>query len=164
MNMYAALRATAAHIHAHPQLYNYHVTRIPLPGDVGPESWGCMLGRLAHIVGYQNTGRGADAAAPALLGISHSCFFERIADIMRKARPYAVNLGDPKLVAPAVLAYAEMYRAELEVREYPIPAIPAAVRDIFNPAQFVHVFGNAGKPIATKKYNINTDSYELVPS
>jgi hypothetical protein len=165
MNMYEAVKAAAAHIAKYPDLYNYNVTRIPQTGDEGPQAMGCMLGRLAHIVGFEDIGRGADAAAPALLGISHSAFFERIVRIMNENR-WMADLHDAKLVAPAMLIYAQRHRADLETREYPVPNIPKIVLDIFTRSDFFTQFAAVDKALlpAGAMYNVAADSYELVPN
>lgn len=170
MNMYEAVKATAAQISARPDLYNFSITRIPDEGGLGYNGQGCILGRLAQIAGFKDDCNGADAAAGPLLGVIPHIFFNRISHIMLERLGASVpDLHQPALVVPALCIYAEMYRSELETREYPIPAIPPAVRQIFNPQTFNGLFLGAGvaastvpapaKPLPGEKYSIALDTY-----
>lgn len=154
MNMYEAVKLAAAHIAAKPQLYSFAVTHIPhddgTDGLRNPVSlqlysqMGCMLGRIGAIVGFKSGAHratvmhsDADEVAHRALGLGHQghkTFFDRIVQLQLEVRPYiASDLHDPAKVAPAMAAYAERYRAELEARVWPREGIPHAVRKIFRP-------------------------------
>jgi hypothetical protein len=137
MNMYEAMKQTAAHIKGNPAQYSFAVVSIPRDGGEGREGMGCMLGRLAQIAGYNTTH--ANNVAAALLGISVEDFFSRVAMLIH-GQPYCPNgiFDDPIVVNAALGAYAEKYRAELQAREWPPEGIPTQVREIFapKPAQY----------------------------
>lgn len=178
MNMYEAVLKTARHIYKHPENYNFGVTDIPK--DEG--GTGCMLGRLAQVCGMLlerrqgslNTSP-ADRACPALLGVSHGEFFHEIADIMLRDLHTPPNNNDTVAVSRALVVFAQKHREYLEPREVPAPTpdpepIPAEVLAIFNQTQFDAIFLSGGgayalineNPTKTLRYNINTDSMELV--
>jgi hypothetical protein len=156
MNMYEAMLATAAHIETRPHLYNFNVTNIPNGsennGPVGFEATGCILGRLAQITGIRVAH--ADMATGPLLGMPSSEFFNRLQRMMGELH-LTLDLHAVSSVVPALRRYAELHRIDLEAREYPIPAIPAAVRKIFAmPAPVPYD--------SYQVYDINTDSMRLV--
>lgn len=139
MNMYEATKAAAAHIAAHPELYSFQITDIP--NDERPR--GCILGRIAQIVGYKTTHANY---VSELLGVGHIEFFGRVLRLMApECAPWGQSaLDHAAYVAPALARYAELYRRELEAREYPPGSIPKAVREIFNPQVFGGLFLGAG--------------------
>jgi hypothetical protein len=141
MNMYEAVNAAAVHIGAHPENYSFATTTIPPDGRSGT---GCMLGRIAQIVGFKTSH--ANEVASALLGVDSEIFFDRVGKIVRSLlnRPAHRIFDEAAEVAPALLIYAEKYRAELEAREYPPGKIPKSVREIFNPQVFSGLFIGAG--------------------
>lgn len=161
MNMYEAVKAAAVHIGAHPENYSFATTTIPPDGRSGT---GCMLGRIAQIVGFKTSH--ANDVAPALLGVDSEVFFDRMGKIIH-GWSHGRVFDDAKQVAPALLIYADKYRAELEAREYPPGKIPKSVREIFNPQVFNGLFmGAGGKGMPAQgpcppgyKYSINTDDY-----
>jgi len=174
MNMYEAVLKTARHIHAHPQNYQFSITDIPKDdGGIG-----CMLGRLAQICGLHLARRPgslpispADRACQSLLGISHAEFFHRIADIMLRDLHTPPNNNDTVAVSRAMVLFAQQHREDLEAREVPKPdpdpapdPIPKEVLEIFNVSQFQTVFSSvdSGATMKALRYNINTDSMELV--
>lgn len=167
MNMYKAVKAAAAHIGARPQDYSFQITAIPADEN----GRGCILGRIAQIVGFQT--KHANLAAESLLGVNHMEFFGLVLDLMTPEKKVWGQdaLDCAALVAPALLRYAERYRAELEAREWPpgaIPAIPKSVREIFNPQVFNGLFIGAGvggglpppaQAAPGKIYSIKLDQY-----
>lgn len=170
MNMYEAVKAAAAHIGARPHHYSFQITDIPADEN----ERGCILGRIAQLVGFQT--KHANLVAESLLGVNHMDFFGRVLSLMAPEQKEAwvgpTALDCAALVAPALLRYAERYRAELEMREWPpgaIPAIPKSVREIFNPQVFDGLFIGAGvggsMPPPTQaapagcKYSISLDQY-----
>lgn len=171
MNMYEAVKAAAVHIGAHPENYSFATTTIPPDGRSGT---GCMLGRIAQIVGFKTSH--ANEVAHVLLGVTSEAFFERVIKIIRAGTSpknwKGRMLDEAAGVAPALLIYAEKYRAELEAREYPPGKIPKSVREIFNPQVFNGLFMGAGNGFTPAlfpcppgyKYSINTDEYVPVPA
>lgn len=159
MNMYEAILKTADAIEAHPERYNFQVTRIP--SDARGSA--CMLGRLAQICGIKSLQHpgifSADDIPRYLLGIDVSEFFRRIT-----TECYSRNNNDWQYVVPALRRYADLYRAELEPRANK-PALPG-VRLIFNPPAFVNMFCAVTSTETAPKgcYNVNSDSYELMPT
>lgn len=157
MNMYNALLATAAHIETRPHLYNFNVTSIPdgseNEGPYGFRASGCILARMAQITGLRVAH--ADIATQPLLGMPSHEFFGRLQRMMVSDLRLSPDLHAVSSVVPALRRYAELHRAELEAREYPIPAIPTKVREIFAmPAPVPND--------SYQVYDINTDTIRLV--
>jgi hypothetical protein len=159
MNMYEAVKAAAIHIGAHPELYSFATTAIPPDGRNGT---GCMLGRIAQLVGFDTVH--ANEVAPALLKTDSTVFFDRISRIIRDTtvghKPRIFD--DPRHVAPALLIYAEKYRNDLEALEYPPGKIPKSVTDIFKPQAFNGLFIAAGGVLAnTKAHPLGGSGYSV---
>jgi hypothetical protein len=136
MNMYEALKLTAAHIAKYPANYNFQVTSIPPDGG----GKGCVLGRLAQICNAYSIIGHADQAALTLLGVGARYFFHAMGTIMEERKSFSSDMTNPEVVVPALYDYAERHREFLEAREYPKPAIPQVVREIFEaPATALNV-------------------------
>lgn len=170
MNMYEAVKLAAQHIAEKPHLYSFAITHIPGPANAPYGLLACMLGRIGAMVDYK-TGD-ADGVAQHVLGLGvggHRTFFDRIVNLQLEQSPHAApDLHDAHKVAPAMFAYAERYRFELEPRIWPPEGIPHAVRQIFRPQPQLtpqpflagaHKLLFGGQSV---KYNINSDTYELV--
>jgi hypothetical protein len=133
METYDAFLAAADHIESHPERFEFLCSLTPM----GLNVCGCAIGWVGYFSerfratefapGY---GAPVEAVASVLFGIGYNDKMDEIEFYVRMEKLCGSNAWktNARLCAKTLRAYAALYHAH---QREPLPAIPAAVRAIF---------------------------------